>query len=440
LGDTGLPRALVTAIIRRELATTRARLVESPDREIGDPLPAIRAAVDQLRLSRIRGVINGTGVVVHTNLGRSPLAPSAVDALSDVARGYSNLEFDLATGERGSRGQYVEQALATLCGAEAATVANNCAAALVLTLRHLVTPSRPHVVISRGELVQIGGGFRVPEILETSGAVLREVGTTNQTTVSDYAKAIDDRTAMVLQVHRSNFYMDGFVASPTTAELAQVTRDRGVPLVHDLGSGHVAGLEGVPYIEDEPTPRDALGAGADLVVFSGDKLLGGPQAGIIAGRAGLVAGIKKQPLFRAMRCDKLVLTALQATTDLYLEGELDDLPTLAMAAIGEEALRARAERLVAGLAGTPLRASVVESEARMGGGSLPRTVIPSVAVELVPNRGGVGDLAAALRRGTPPVVAHVASGALRIDLRTVSPRQDDALLVAIRAAVGNSEA
>jgi L-seryl-tRNA(Ser) seleniumtransferase len=430
----------VTTLVRRELAAARARLIESPAHRIDDPLPTLRAAVEELRLSRIRGVINGTGVVVHTNLGRSPLAPAAIDALAEVARGYSNLEFDLSTGERGSRGLYVEQALATLCGAEAATVTNNCASGLVLALRHLVTPSRPHVVISRGELVQIGGGFRVPEILETSGALLREVGTTNQTTVTDYAKAVDDRTAMILQVHRSNFYMEGFVTSPSTADLAQLARERGVPLVHDLGSGHVAGLEGLPYIKDEPTPRDVLATGADLVVFSGDKLLGGPQAGIIAGRAGLIAGIKKQPLFRAMRCDKLVLAALQATVDLYLEGQTKGLPTLAMAAVPEDALRARAERLVAELAGAPLRAVVVVSEARMGGGSLPRTVLPSVALELTPQRGRVDDLAAALRRGTPPVVAHVASGAVRVDLRTVFPHQDEALLTAIRAAVGALEA
>jgi len=434
LGDTGLPRPLVVAIVRRELDTVRARAREGVQ-PLVDPLAAVRAAVDDLGLSRIRPVINGTGVIVHTNLGRSPLAPAAVDALARAAADYTSLEFDLATGERGGRGAYIERALATLCGAEAATVVNNCAAALVLVLRHLTSAAKPAVVISRGELVQIGGGFRVPEILQASGATLREVGTTNHTSLEDYAAAIDDAaTALILKVHRSNFHMEGFVASPPTSALAALARERGVPFVEDLGSGHVAGLDAVEHIADEPTARDVLTAGADLVTFSGDKLLGGPQAGIIAGRADRVAGLKREPFFRALRCDKLVLSALQATVDLYLAGVADEIPTIAMTQIPLDALRARAGPFVAGLADSGLGVAIVDSESRIGGGSLPRSTIPSVAIALTTARGDASVLAANLRRGTPPVIGYIAGGALLIDLRTVFPRQDDTLLAAVRAA------
>lgn len=434
LGETGLPRPLVVDIVRRELDALRARARDAGQPLI-DPLPAIRAAVDDLRLSRIQRVINGTGVIVHTNLGRSPLAAAAVDALTRAAEDYTSLEFGLSTGERGGRAAYVERALAVLCGAQAATVVNNCAAALVLVLRHLTSAAKPNVVISRGELVQIGGGFRVPEILQAGGAALREVGTTNRTSLEDYAAAIDERTAMILKVHRSNFHMEGFVASPPTSALAALARDRGVLFVEDLGSGHVAGLDAVPHIADEPTPRDVLAAGADLVTFSGDKLLGGPQAGIIAGSADRVAGLKREPFFRALRCDKLVLAALQATVDLYLAGASGEIPTIAMTQIPLDALRSRAEHLVAGLADSGLRARVIEAESRIGGGSLPRSTIPSIAIELTPARGGdASELASTIRRGTPPVIGYVANGALCIDLRTVFPRQDESLLAAIRAA------
>jgi len=344
LGETGLPRPLVVDIVRRELDALRARARDAARPHI-DPVPAIRAAVDDLRLSRIQPVINGTGVIVHTNLGRSPLAPAAVDSLTRAAGDYTSLEIDLSTGERGVRAAYVERALAVLCGAQAATVVNNCAAALVLVLRHLTSAAKPDVVISRGELVQIGGGFRVPEILQASGAALREIGTTNHTSIEDYAAAIEDRTAMILLVHRSNFHMEGFVASPPTAALAALARERNIPFVEDLGSGHVAGLDAVEHIGDEPTPRDVLAAGADLVTFSGDKLLGGPQAGIIAGRADLVAGLKREPFFRALRCDKLVLAALQVTVDLYLTDGVGEIPTIAMTQIPLDTLRSRAEHL-----------------------------------------------------------------------------------------------
>ncbi len=275
LGDCGLPRPLVVAVVRRELAAIRKE-GRVPDAEA--ITHTLRARLADLRLTRIQPVINGTGVIIHTNLGRAPLAPAASDALSAISRGYSNLEFDLASGTRGQRGSYIEQLLALLCHAEAATAVNNCAAALVLILRHF-TKRKPEVVISRGELIQIGGGFRIPEILEASGARLREIGTTNRTTIEDYAGALSDATGLILKVHRSNFFMGGFVESASMEELAKLARTKRVPLVEDLGSGAL-----VPTDPPEPTPAQSLQRGVDLVCFSGDKLLGGPQAGIIAGK------------------------------------------------------------------------------------------------------------------------------------------------------------
>ena len=336
LGDVGLPRPVVTAVVRRTIAAERGQRTHGGDGS--DVVATARAAVDDLRRTRLTPVINGTGILIHTNLGRSPLASPVVDAVVAAAAGYSNLEIDLTTGARGGRAAYLDQALAVLCGAAAATVVNNCAAALVLTLRSLVTPDKPEVIVSRGQLVQIGGGFRVPDVLAASGAVLREVGTTNRTTAADYAAAIGARTAMLLAVHRGNFYMAGFVADPTPAELSTIAKQHGIPFMVDLGTGAVFDVQQLlqqspaapprvaPSDEDdlppehEPTPAELFAGGADVVCFSGDKLLGGPQAGVLAGRADLIAAMKREPLLRALRCDKLVLSALQATVDLHLSG------------------------------------------------------------------------------------------------------------------------
>ena len=443
LGDVGLPRPVVTAVVRRAVAAERQR--RGDGHPPGDVAAAARSAVDDLRRGRLTAVVNGTGILIHTNLGRSPLAAAAVDAVAAAAAGYTNLEIDLTTGTRGGRAAYVERALAVLCGAEATTVVNNCAAGLVLALRTLVSADRPEVIVSRGELVQIGGGFRVPEILAAAGASLREVGTTNRTTAADYAAAVGPRTAMLLSVHRGNFYMAGFVADPTPTELAAVARQHGVPFMVDLGTGAVFDVlaqlptvdvppdeDGLPP-EREPTPAELLSAGADVVCFSGDKLLGGPQAGVLAGRADLVERFKREPLFRALRCDKLVLSALQATVDLHLSGRAGELPIVRMMRATTGELRPRAEAIAAAVGGT-----VVATRAQVGGGTMPRTTTPSIAVAVRPPRGTVDALAARLRQGDPPVVGTVAAGQLRVDVRTVLPNQDAAVIVALHAALGGA--
>ena len=452
LGNAGLPRPVVVAVVRRAVAAERRRITDGAPG--GDVVAAVRSAVDDLRRARLGPVVNGTGILIHTNLGRSPLAAAAVEAVTAAAAGYTNLEMDLATGARGGRAAYLEQLLAVLCGAEAATVVNNCAAGLVLALRTLVTPDKPEVIVSRGELVQIGGGFRVPDILAASGAVLREVGTTNRTTAADYAAAIGPRTAMLLSVHRGNFYMAGFVADPTTAELSAVAKRHGIPFMVDLGTGAVFDVQAtlqpqspaapprVPLSDDddaitlpperEPTPAELMAAGADVVCFSGDKLLGGPQAGVLAGRPDLVAAMKREPLFRALRCDKLVMAALQATAELHLSGRAGELPIVRMMTASVDDLRKRAEAMAARLPGV---ATVGTGRAQVGGGTMPRTTLPSVTLDLRPAAGTVDALAAALRRGSVPVVGYIAGGRLRLDLRTVFPEQDDAVVAAVARLV-----
>ena len=370
-------------------------------------------------------MINGTGILIHTNLGRAPLGSAAIETLTSIGASYNNLEFDLGGGERGGRAAYLEHNLALLCGAEAATVVNNCAAALVLVLRHFARPPRDQVVISRGELIQIGGGFRIPEILEASGARLREIGTTNKTTLSDYAKAMGRETALVLKVHRSNFFMSGFVESPSAEEIAALARKHRVPFVEDLGSGAIIATEKIAPIEHEPTPAEVLKRGVDLVCFSGDKLLGGPQAGIIAGKEQYVARLKREPFFRALRCDKLILGALQTTVDLYLSGDSNALMDMLQTPL--ETLRARAENILAGLKGSALRISIGQGKAQLGGGTLPRSVIPSVTLDITPD-GALADFAARLRVAAPPIIGYVSGGKYKIDLRTVFPAQDSAVI------------
>ena len=430
LGKVDLPRPAIVAVVRREIATLRTEK-QIPDSDA--ILTRIQQAIADLRSARIQPVINGTGVLIHTNLGRAPLAPEVIDSLTTIGANYNNLEFDLGGGERGGRAAYLEHNLALLCGAGAATVVNNCAAALVLILRHFAKPPRDEVVISRGELIQIGGGFRIPEILEASGARLREIGTTNKTSLSDYSKAIRGETALVLKVHRSNFFMSGFVDSPPTEEIAALAHKHRVPFVEDLGSGAILATEKLAPIEHEPTPSEILKRGVDLVCFSGDKLFGGPQAGIIAGKQQFIAKLKREPFFRALRCDKLILSALQSTVDLYLAGGNAGLQTgesnllLHMIQAPLETLRARAEKIIGQLKGPSLKISIGQGKSQLGGGTLPRSTIPSVTLEITPDC-PLAEFASRLRSASPPIIGYLSSGKYKLDLRTIFPRQDAELM------------
>jgi L-seryl-tRNA(Ser) seleniumtransferase len=357
----------------------------------------------------------------------------------------------------------MEHNLALLCGTEAATVVNNNASALVLILRHFCQDEAPvatgvrrnrhhqdqlrrnQVVISRGELIQIGGGFRIPDILEASGARLREVGTTNKTSLTDFARAITRETALILKVHRSNFFMDGFVDSPSTEAIAKLARDKRIPFVEDLGSGAMIQTENVPGLEHEPTPAEVLRNGVDLVSFSGDKLFGGPQSGIIAGKAKLIVALKREPLFRALRCDKLILAALEATVDIYLRNSTSlsdandalshDIPLLAMLHTSNNELQVRAGKIIAALDGLPLKAAIGKGRAQIGGGALPRSIVQSTTLDVTHNRLRLQELAARLRSHTPPIVGYIERGQLKLDLRTVFPNQDAEIVAALRAAV-----
>jgi L-seryl-tRNA(Ser) seleniumtransferase len=382
----------------------------------GDLRERLRDELAGARRPRLQRVLNATGVLVHTNLGRAPLPAAALERLHEVGRGYSNLEYDLADGARGSRQDHVASTLQRLTGAEAALVVNNNAAAVLLALAAL--GEGREVLVSRGELIEIGDGFRIPDVLVRSGARLVEVGTTNRTRADDYERAIGPETALLLRVHQSNFRLVGFAEQPTTAELAAVARRHDLPLVDDLGSGVLVALR------DEPSAQDALAAGADLVCFSGDKLLGGPQAGIVVGRADLVERLRRHPLQRALRADKLTVAALEGTLGLYLEPEraLREVPVLRMLTELPEAVRARAERLAEATGGT-----VEETVARVGGGALPLAELPSFACAVEE------ELAGPLRLGEPPVVAIVRDGRCLLDCRTLAEDELEDVAAAVAA-------
>jgi L-seryl-tRNA(Ser) seleniumtransferase len=405
------------------LAVDAARAVIARARETiqrggdpGDLSVLLREELDGTRRPALRRVLNATGVIVHTNLGRAPLAAAALERAVEATRGYSNLEYDLDEGRRGSRQDHVTGILRRLTGAQAAIVVNNNAGALLLALAALAEGR--DVIVSRGELIEIGDGFRIPDVLTRSGARLVEVGTTNRTRAADYQHAIDERTALLLRVHQSNFRVVGFAEQPSLGELATVARSASLPLLDDLGSGALLDLS------DEPTARASLAAGADLVCFSGDKLLGGPQAGIVAGRADLVERLRRHPLHRALRIDKLSLAALEGTLLLYLDPEraLAEVPVLRMLREPAEIVRARAERLAAAVGG-----EVEETVARVGGGALPLHELPSFACAVEES------LAAPLRTNEPAVVGIVRDGRLLLDCRTLADAELDEVAAAIAA-------
>jgi len=408
------PRPLLVSAARSALARAREQIQAGADP--GDLVGRVELELAAARGPRLRRAINATGVIVHTNLGRAPLAQGALERLTAVARGYSNLEYDLGEGGRGARQDHVAPILRRLTGAEAALVVNNNAAAVLLALAALAEGRE--VLVSRGELIEIGDGFRIPDVLARSGAHLHEVGTTNRTRAADYERAIGPETALLLRVHQSNFRVVGFTEQPRLAELVRVGRAHGIPVVDDLGSGVLVELE------DEPSARDALAAGADLVCFSGDKLLGGPQAGIVVGRGELVERLRRHPLQRALRADKLTLAALEATLALYLDPEraAREIPVLRMLAESAEAVRARAERL-AGLVG----GDVEQTVGRVGGGALPLAELPSFACSVEE------EVAARLREAEPPVVALVRDGRCLLDCRTIAAAELEEVARAVTA-------
>ena len=426
----GNPRDLVVDALRAALATARATVAAGrlPPTS-ADLIAAAQARIDALVQTSLRPVINATGVMLHTNLGRAPLSAAALHGMARVGAGYSALEYDVEAGERGSRHDHVSELLRRLTGAEAALVVNNNASAVLLTLAALA--SGREVVISRGQLVEIGGGFRIPDVLRQSGARLVEVGTTNRTYVRDYETAISADTALLLRVHASNFRVVGFVHAASLEELVDLARSRGLQVIDDLGSGSLIPTERFG-LAHEPMVQESVAAGADVVCFSGDKLLGGPQAGIAVGKTEAIARLRQHPLTRALRPDKATLAALHATLLHYLRGEAErEVPVWRMIATPVDELQRRARRVVRASGAADAR--VVESRAATGGGSVPGETLPSRAISLGSVSGSAHELAARLRAWRTPVVGHIVEDRVLLDMRTVAPIEDRELIAALRA-------
>ena len=413
-GAEGLPEsadALMTWLEARTLADIDARLAPS-----------------------LQPVINATGVLLHTNLGRAPLAAEALAAATRVAAGYSNLEYDLARGARGHRHAHAESLLTDLTGAEAALVVNNNAAAALVVLAALAAGRE--VIVSRGELVEIGGGFRVPDVLAQSGATLREVGTTNRTRVADYAAAIGERTALLLRVHRSNFRIEGFTEQPSLADLTALGREFNLPVVEDQGSGWLGADNPPEALRGEAPVSASLSAGADLVLFSGDKLLGGPQAGLIVGRAALIDRVRKHPLMRAVRADKLAYAALEATLALWAQpARRTALPIWRMLTLGVKEIDRRARGVASALAASGIKSRIVDGYSTTGGGSAPESELPTRLLAVRADGRSAADVERQLRLGQPPVVARIEQDEVVLDLRTVSEDDDVRLAEAVRRAL-----
>jgi L-seryl-tRNA(Ser) seleniumtransferase len=439
------PRALVVEAARHAIENRREAILDGTGGASGATEPAQLAATAVAALERAQRptlipVINATGVVVHTNLGRAPLSFEALEAIDSVASGYSNLEYDLDEGARGGRMAHIEALLCDLTGAEAAIAVNNNAAGVLLALAALARGRE--VVISRGQLIEIGGSFRIPEILEQSGATLVEVGTTNRTRLADYEQAIGAETAVLMRVHASNFRTVGFTEEVAIAELARLAGEHGIPVIDDLGSGLLMRRQDVlgVLLDDEPAARDSVAAGADVVCFSGDKLLGGPQAGLVVGKSEAIARLRSHPFARAVRIDKLALAALDATLRLHREPDraVRDIPVLQMLAASEQELAARADRLrsaIAERAGGTADTRVVRASGRAGGGSLPLLELDGPVVAVTPRAGGVERLRARLRAGDPPIVTRVRDDAVLLDPRTISEVEIDFVVKGVGEAL-----
>ncbi len=414
------PRKLIVAEVRRVLDSMREQIRAGGQANAASVEARVERNLARLEAPSLQRVINATGVVLHTNLGRAPLAPF------DPLFGYSNLEYDLARGVRGKRDVHVSELLERLAGAPGIAVNNN-AAAIYLALNELAAGFE--VVVSRGELIEIGDGFRIPEIMQRSGAILREVGTTNRTRIEDYRDSITDRTRLLLRVHPSNFRIQGFTARPDLRELAALGSERGIPVYEDLGSGCVADLRA--FGVEEPLVADSIRAGVNLVSFSGDKLLGGPQAGILAGDSKLVARLRRNPMFRALRLDKLIYQALETTLRSLLLERWDQVPALRMISMTQDELRSRAGRFVHQLQG--IRAEVIDGSSLIGGGATPEQPLPGSLIAI--DCADVVEAEQRLRLGDPPVVARIDGGRLLLDLRTVFPGEEADLARVVRAAI-----
>jgi len=437
-----MDRELVVEIARTVLAELRTRIT-AEGMAVVIPLDSsvleerIASMVERVLASSLEPVINATGVILHTNLGRAPLSAAAAEEIRRSATSYSNLEYDLEGGARGKRDVHVAQLLERLTGAEAAIVVNNCAAAVLLVLAAIAKGGE--VIVSRGELIEIGDGFRIPEIMAESGAVLREVGTTNRTRIVDYENEVNENTRLLLRVHPSNFTITGFAEKPSMDELVSLSQRVGLPLVEDLGSGCLVDLSSAGI--SEPTVRQSVGAGVSIVMFSGDKLLGGPQAGIIAGKKDLIGRVRRHPLFRALRVDKLTTAALAATLGAYLRGAADDIPALRMIRVSVEEINRRAQNFLRDL--TPelplgeVELEIADGSSLAGGGSTPTQSLPTKLIRIASARYSAAQLEQRLRRAPAgiSVIARVEDDRLILDLRTVFPEQEPALLKTLGAAL-----
>lgn len=430
-------KELIVEAIRLTLNQKREQILKSnllPQIDQRDLIPLIEKEIMRITRPHLRPVINATGVILHTNLGRAPLGEEVLRNICLVAQGYANLEFDLRSGERGSRYTHVEEILTKISGAEAALVINNNAAAVLLALNTLAEGKE--VVVSRGELVEIGGSFRIPDVMKKSGAILKEVGTTNRTHLHDYEQALNDKTALLLKVHTSNFRILGFTAEVSLNDLVKLARSKGLPVMQDLGSGCLLDLSqyGLPQ---EPTVQEALRAGADLVTFSGDKLLGGPQAGIILGQKKFVDLIKKNPLYRAVRIDKLTLAGLETTLRAYLNPEkaIFQIPVLKMLTYSELELKKRAIRLKRTISrelSSLCRVQVKKETSPVGGGSLPLHYLPTWVIALRPLKISISEMEKRLREQESPIIARIQEDEILLDLRTIAEKEEKELLLGLK--------
>jgi len=435
------PRAIVLQAVRDVIAGERQKIRDGrkPGSSLASLLPDISRQVQALSAYNLMQVINATGIVLHTNLGRAVLSERALENVIAVSRGYSNLEYDLEAGKRGKRHVHTGRLLRQLLGAEDALIVNNNAAAVFLSLNTLAKDRE--VIVSRGELVEIGGSFRIPDVMTASGAVLREVGTTNKTHLDDYSRAVSEKTGLILKVHQSNYKVIGFTEDVPISELVRLGNDQGVPVMYDLGSGNLIDLK--PYgIHTEPSVQEILKSGVDIITFSGDKLLGGPQGGIIVGKKDLIERIRHNPLARAVRVDKMTIAAFEATLMEYLDPDqaMKRIPVLDMLFQPTEAIRSRAKKLAAGLRRQTAAAeiTVIRDISKAGGGSLPEADFDTFAVAIVPSHISVNDLEKHLRSGTCPVIARIREHALLLDARTIRNNEIPLLVEIVSAALSKA--